>query len=70
MKELIEAFQIFAKYIGDEKYPTHCEHDVMYIACDPKIVTEEDRIELDRLGFRFGNGEPDEVFYSFKYGSC
>ena len=36
MKDLIEALQIFSKYT-DTGWPTHCEHDVMYICgVDPE----------------------------------
>ena len=30
MKNLIKALQIFLKY-GNPKWPTHCEHDNLYI---------------------------------------
>jgi len=69
MKELIEAFQIFLKYSSDP-YPTHCEHDVMYVNVNPEIVSEEDKKRLEDLGFNSGNGEVPEVFYSYKFGSC
>ena len=51
MENLIAALQILAKYTND-KYPTHCEHDVMYV---PNVnwdeVTPGDMAELERLGF-------------------
>lgn len=69
MKDLIEAFQIFAKYT-DEEWPTHCEHDVMYVNVNPEKVTAEDKERLQALGFDFGSGDVEDVFYSFRFGSC
>ena len=42
MKQLIEALTILLKY-GNPDYPTHCEHDVMYICgIEPEQVSEEE----------------------------
>jgi hypothetical protein len=66
MSDLIKALQIFLKY-GDPRWPTHCEHDVMYIiGIDPEKVSAEDREELGRLGFSVG----DEGFLSYRFGSA
>ncbi len=68
MEKLIEALQIFLKY-GNPDYPTHCEHDVMWICgIDNEKVTEEDRKKLDELGFFYD--EDDEHFKSYRYGSA
>ena len=68
MEKLIEAFQIFLKY-KNETYPTHCEHDVMYIAgITEDEVSPEDIKLLDELGFIWS--EDDDSFISFKYGSA
>ena len=68
MEQLIEALQIFLKY-KNEDYPTHCEHDVMYIVgVDKDEVSPEDIERLDKLGF-FWSEEDGEGFISFKYGS-
>ena len=64
MSDLIKALQIFLKY-GDPRWPTHCEHDVMYVCINPEIVSREDKVVLDKLGFFVG---PDD-FQSFKFGS-
>ena len=68
MKDLIHALQIFMKY-KNENYPTHCEHDTLYIM---GITEDEMSIEdiklLDHLGFFFS--ESDNCFMSFKYGSA
>lgn len=69
MEDLIKAFTIFLKY-GNPTYPTHCEHDVMYISIDPKIVSEEDKGALNDLGFYPETADYGNVFYSYKYGSC
>jgi len=67
MKDLIKALQILLKY-GNPNYPTHCEHDVLTVCIDPKLVSEEDLKTLDDLGFHANFDEED--FYSYKYGSC
>ena len=68
MEDLIKALNVFLKY-GNENYPTHCEHDVLYITeIKKEQVNEEDIAELDRLGF-FWSGS-DECFVSYKFGSA
>jgi hypothetical protein len=67
MKKLIEALTIFLKYMENVKYPTHCEHDTLHVACDPEIVSKEDIDKLNELGFfvnEYGG------FSSYRYGSC
>lgn len=69
MENLIKALQIFLKY-GNSKYPTHCEHDVLYICgIDPVNVTAEDKRELGTLGFFVDEHDHDECFKSYHYGS-
>lgn len=70
MKDLIEAFTIFAKY-GEVAYPTHCEHDIMYVYpyVGPSEFTAEELARLDELGFA-PHDEFADGFYSYKYGSC
>jgi len=68
MNDLIEALQIFLKY-GNPTYPTHCEHDVMWISeIAPKDVSAEDKERLDQLGFFVS--EHDNCFKSYKFGSA
>ena len=71
MKELIEALTILYKYCGDDnKYPTHCEHDVLYVfGVEPEEVSEEDLKRLEECGF-IPNEDTGEGFLSFRYGSC
>jgi hypothetical protein len=70
MSKLIEALTIFLKY-GDPSYPTHCEHDVMYICgIEPNDVSDEDKKLLDSLGFFVSDVEGEDVFISYKYGSA
>jgi len=71
MENLIKALRIFLKY-GNPTYPTHCEHDVLYVDIDNTKVSDEDKSELDELGFVSGEerGEYERGFYSYKYGSC
>ena len=67
MKDLIEAFNIFLKY-GNPDYPTHCEHDCLYVCdIDPEKVSAEDIKKLDDLGFM---PDDDGGFMSFKFGSA
>lgn len=67
MNDLIEALQIFARYVDNPTYPTQCEHDMLYV---PKPayddVSDEDLKRLDELGF-----QPSEMggFQSFRFGS-
>lgn len=67
MKELVEAFTIFSLY-SDNKYPTHCEHDVMQVMVNPAIVSKENLKRLEEIGF--SADEEEEHFYSYKFGSC
>lgn len=66
MNDLIEALNIFAKYMGDKFSPTHCEHDVLYVMCGD--VSAEDAVELERLGFL--RDEEFESWVSFRFGSA
>ena len=69
MKDLIEALTILAKYMDPEqKWPTYCEHDVLYVChIEPADVSEEDIEQLEELGFF-----PNEYsgFQSYRFGSC
>ena len=66
MDDLIKALQILRKY-GNPQWPTHCEHDVMYVNIRYSEVSEEDREELDRLGFF---EDDNDGFKSYRYGSA
>ena len=68
MEDLIKALQILLKY-GNPKYPTVCEHDILYIVgIDLKKISIEDITELENLGFNI-NIEESEI-YSYKFGSA
>lgn len=68
MSDLIEALQIFLKY-GDVEFPTHCEHDSLYIhGYSIEEMSSQDIIKLEQLGFDYNIDL--ECFQSFKYGSC
>lgn len=71
MNGLIEALQIFAKY-GNPTYPTHCEHGVLMISPEisPVLVSEEDLGILEGLGFFVSDDTGEELFISYKFGSC
>lgn len=70
MKDLIKALKILLEYANDDRCPTHCEHDQLFIGCgiQLKSVSEADIEELDKLGFFWD--EEDEGFISFRFGSC
>ena len=67
MDDLIKALQILRKY-GNPNYPTHCEHDVMYVGIPYSVVSEEDISELDSLGFI--EDEDNDGFKSYRFGSA
>lgn len=69
MKDLIEALTIFAKYQGEVRNPTHCEHDVLYVMkVAEEQPTEAERKRLDDLGFLWF--EEEECWGSFRFGSA
>ena len=66
MSKLIEALQIFLKY-GDPDYPTHCEHDTLWICgIDPDHLSEEDAKRVEELGFFIDDGG----YKSHRFGSA
>lgn len=70
LSELIEALQIFQKY-GNPDSPCHCEHDILVICgIEPKDVSDEDTVKLDKLGFFISDEYGEEYFASYKFGSA
>lgn len=68
MEDLIKALQIFLKY-GNPEHPTICCHDVLIIyGISPEQVSEEDKMELEKLGFVVN--EENECFVSYRFGSA
>lgn len=68
MEDLIKALQILLKY-GNPKYPTVCEHDILYIVgIDLEKISIEDITELENLGFIINIKESE--IYSYKFGSA
>lgn len=66
MENLIKALQIFLKY-KNEKWPTHCEHDIlMVMGISESEVSEEDKKELERLDFFWK--EDYDCWASYHYG--
>ncbi len=64
MEDLIKALQIFLKY-NNLEHPTYCNEETLYIdGITEEEVSEEDKLELDRLGFFFGV----DGWQSYKYG--
>lgn len=69
MEDLVKAFYIFNKYSNDRN-PTHCEHDYLFVNVHPDIVSDEDKAELDKLGFIIDCEYGGNGFGSFRFGSC
>lgn len=68
MEDLIKALQIFMKY-KNEKYPTHCEHDVLMVGyISHNEVSDEDELKLQEFGFFFSDDH--DSWISYRYGSC
>lgn len=68
MSDLIETLTILLRY-GDPKWPTHCEHDTLWIVgIDPDDVSDYDKTRLVDLGFFVD--ESDNSFKSFRFGSA
>lgn len=66
--ELAEVMTIAAKYLKEDDFPTHCEHDVIWLCVDPSEVSDEDRSRIEELGF-FAC-EDEDCFKSYKFGSA
>jgi hypothetical protein len=71
MNELIEALTILSKYLTEKDYaymyPTSCYDGEMRVSVSPNVVSTQDIIKLQELGF-----QPDYYwnnFISIKYGS-
>jgi len=73
MDDLIRALQIFLKYRNLDN-PTYCEHDTLCVyATTFSEVGEDDRNELERLGFFWsaedGEDTDEGCWMSFRYGN-
>lgn len=70
MKDLIEALKIFGKYIDPEdQWPTHCEHDELYVKGPPPGEMEDGDAEKLRL-LDFDYVEKANMWRSYRFGSC
>jgi len=65
MDDLIEALTIMRKYANPE-FPTHCEHDVLYVNVSPAVISAADLARLKELHFN----QDEDGFYSSYFGSC
>lgn len=66
MDDLIEALTIFRKY-GNPASPTRCRRGLLWVNVDPVKVSEDDKEDLEHLGFF---PESDESsFSSYRFGS-
>lgn len=67
MQDLIDALMIFRKY-GNPQFPTHCEHDMLTVCIAPNVVSKEDKVELEKLGFIVDVFA--DAFISYRFGSA
>ena len=60
MEDLIKALQILLPYYYGGRWPTCCEHDIMYV-CEVDVSKMDVSVvrELDKLGFMPGWGDED-----------
>jgi hypothetical protein len=71
MNNLIEALTIMKDYIQSEysqKFPTHCEHNILTVAADPANIPEDVLEKLSELGFEADHSEG--FMFSYRFGSC
>jgi hypothetical protein len=69
MKDLIEALQILGKYQKETRWPTHCEHDVLYVGgIDEGAIPSDEVARLDDLGFHWDDSI--ECWSSYRFGSA
>ena len=68
MKDLIKALTILQSFLKnpDAKYPTACEHDVLYVcSIDFNKITANDIHTLSELGFFPGSDEDADIFIKY-----
>ena len=72
MEDFIEALRIFQKYMKEDcKWPFYCEHDILMVCCvGTDVVSEEDKKRLDELGFIPVSDYGEEIWGSYRFGSC
>lgn len=67
MEELIRALNILSKYMKDDyhrDFPTHCEHDVMYVyGLDLNKMDASTVSRLIELGFTPGSSEDTNYYW-------
>lgn len=71
MDELIEALNIVRPYMTESqvRFPTGCEHDVLWLNVEVEDISEYDLERLEGLSF-FPSEEFAGSLISFRYGSC
>lgn len=71
MDDLIEALNLVRPYMTDYqvKYPTGCEHDVLFLNVNPDALPHSVLERLDELSFRPDYDYADSLT-SHKFGSC
>lgn len=63
--DLKKAIELFSQHPGSKISPFHCEHDELWVMCDPTEFTEEELEDLKELGFIVS----EDSFMSHRFGS-
>lgn len=71
MDELIEALNLVRPYMDDYgvKYPTGCEHDVMWLNVEADSLPADVLARLEQLSFH-PSDEYAGSLISYRFGSC
>jgi hypothetical protein len=71
LKDLIEALEIFNKYIPNEQWPTHCEHDVLQVQVrEEHKMSTKDIERVTALGFHYDDDPDRDCWCSYRFGSA
>lgn len=55
LKEIIEGMQILIKYCDPDSHDCAAEHDEIYFGGEDLPITEEDKAQLEKLGWHLGD---------------
>lgn len=71
MDDLIEALNLVRPYMSDYgmKYPTGCDHDVLWLNVDADSIPADVIARLETLSFIPSEDYSDSLI-SFRFGSC
>lgn len=55
LANLKRGIEIVARYVGEDETLSGAEHDVIFLASSQLALSDDDRVELIRLGFRLSD---------------